>query len=181
VGKTTLISALLGFVTYTGDIGWGDTFFTGNGAARREIAWAPQKPRLVAGSIAANVSLGESEIDDAILAQALSRAAAESLAGDLVLGVAGRGLSGGQAQRVAIARAYYRALKNNIPVIILDEPTSALDAKTEQRVIAGARQFAEEGKTVILVSHRRAVIAAADATLELLPVVAAASPLGERA
>lgn len=175
VGKTTLFSALLGFVNYTGDIGWGDSYFTGGDAARRDIAWAPQKPSLVAGSLAHNVSLGQPEVDGLALAQALSRAAAESLDADLVLGVAGRGLSGGQAQRVAIARAYYRAIACKTPVIILDEPTSALDAGTEQRVIAGARQFASEGKTVIIVSHRRAVIAAADAVLELTPPLVTAT------
>jgi ATP-binding cassette subfamily C protein CydD len=114
-------------------------------------------------------------VDEVLLAQALSRAGAESLDTTLVLGVAGNGLSGGQSQRVAIARAYYRALVDNTPVIILDEPTSALDAATEHSVIAGARKFAAEGKTVIIVSHRRAVIAAADAVLELTPPSASAS------
>ena len=96
------------------------------------------------------------------------------LPGDLVLGVAGNGLSGGQAQRVAIARAYYRALAAKCPVIILDEPTSALDTEAERRVISGARAFADEGKTVILVSHRRAVIEAADAILDMTAVGTAA-------
>ncbi len=164
-GKSTLINAVLGFVDYRGDIGWGDTFFTGASAARSDIAWAPQRPSLVAGTIAQNVSLGHEVMDEAVLSRALSLAAAESLEVSTMLTVAGRGLSGGQAQRVAIARAYYRALTCNSPVIILDEPTSALDAATEQRVIAGARELADEGKTVIVVSHRRAVIAAADSIL----------------
>ncbi|MBK5239509.1 MAG: ATP-binding cassette domain-containing protein, partial [Actinomycetales bacterium] len=175
VGKTTLISALLGFVNYTGEIGWGDTFFSGEGAARSDIAWASQKPSLVAGTIAQNVSLGQPQVDEGVLTRALSRADAESLNPKIVLGVAGSGLSGGQAQRVAIARAYYRAIVCKTPIIILDEPTSALDAATEERVIAGARQFADEGKTVIIVSHRRSVIVAADAILKLMPARAPAS------
>lgn len=173
VGKTTLISALLGFVNYTGDIGWGDTYFTGAGAVRSDIAWASQQPSLVAGTIAANVSLGQPEVDPVVLAQALVLAAAESLSPELLLGVGGTGVSGGQAQRVAIARAYYRAIVCKTPVIILDEPTSALDAATEDLVILGARHFVNEGKTVIIVSHRRSVIAAADVILELSPPAAA--------
>ncbi|GAB2817069.1 hypothetical protein GCM10027022_04000 [Alpinimonas psychrophila] len=172
VGKTTLFSALLGFVKYTGDIGWGDTFFTGAAAARADISWASQKPSLVAGTIAANVSLGQPEVDPAVLAQSLTLAAAESLDPELLLGVGGSGLSGGQAQRVAIARAYYRAIVCKTPVIILDEPTSALDAVTEDLVISGARHFVDEGRTVIIVSHRRSVIAAADVILDLTPPVA---------
>jgi ATP-binding cassette subfamily C protein CydD len=174
VGKSTLVSALLGFAQYAGDIGWGDTYFTGAGAARSDIAWAPQRPSLVAGTLADNVSLGHNVVDESLLAQALRRADVAMLPGDLVLGVAGNGLSGGQAQRVAIARAYYRALAAKCPVIILDEPTSALDTEAERRVISGARAFADEGKTVILVSHRRAVIDAADAILDMNPVGTAA-------
>ena len=172
VGKSTLVAAMLGFVAYTGDIGWGDSYFTGSAAARSDIAWAPQQPSLVAGTIAANVTLGHATTDGTALAQALSRAGVESLDPSVVLGVAGSGLSGGQAQRIAMARAYYRALVCNTPIIVLDEPTSALDAVTERDVIAGARQFAAEGKTVIIVSHRRAVIAAADDVLELSARVA---------
>jgi ATP-binding cassette subfamily C protein CydD len=88
----------------------------------------------------------------------------------IVLGVGGSGVSGGQAQRIAIARAFYRAITTKCPIIVLDEPTSALDAAAERLVIAGVRQFANEGKTVIVVSHRRDVIAAADAILALSPV-----------
>ena len=85
----------------------------------------------------------------------------------LELGVAGSGLSGGQAQRVAIARAFYRRAELRTPVLILDEPSSALDAATEADVIASLRSAAADGAIVIVISHREAVIAAADRVASL--------------
>ena len=58
-------------------------------------------------------------------------------------------LSGGQQQRVAIARAM--AMKPEI--IYFDEPTSALDPELTGEVLAVMRQLAEEGQTLIVVTH----------------------------
>jgi ATP-binding cassette subfamily C protein CydD len=77
----------------------------------------------------------------------------------------GGGLSGGQAQRVSSARAVYRARALDCPVVVFDEPTSALDDGTEAEFIQGLRRLALEGRAVIVVSHRSAVTAAADAQL----------------
>lgn len=167
-GKSTLVNALLGFVSAQGDIGWGDTYFTSNEVARSEISWAPQKPSLVTGSILENISLGTQDVPDIeIIRRACALAACEDLDLNFFLGAAGSGLSGGQAQRVALARAYFRMLTRNTPILVLDEPTSALDASTETRVIAGMTTFAEQGNVVIVVSHRRAVIEAADSLVEI--------------
>jgi polar amino acid transport system ATP-binding protein len=58
-------------------------------------------------------------------------------------------LSGGQQQRAAIARA----LAMEPDVILFDEPTSALDPELEQEVIQVIKNLAEEGRTMILVTH----------------------------
>ncbi|PPC75751.1 glutamine ABC transporter ATP-binding protein [Pokkaliibacter plantistimulans] len=58
-------------------------------------------------------------------------------------------LSGGQQQRVAIARAL--AIKPK--VMLFDEPTSALDPELKQEVLNVMRQLAEEGMTMIVVTH----------------------------
>lgn len=58
-------------------------------------------------------------------------------------------LSGGQQQRVAIARA----LSMNPKVLLLDEPTSALDPELVGEVLSVIKAAANEGNTMILVSH----------------------------
>lgn len=58
-------------------------------------------------------------------------------------------LSGGQQQRAAIARALAMQPK----VILFDEPTSALDPEMVQEVLAVIRNLAEEGRTMLLVTH----------------------------
>ena len=58
-------------------------------------------------------------------------------------------LSGGQQQRVAIARA----IAANPEIIFFDEPTSALDPELTGEVLAVMRQLAEEGMTMLVVTH----------------------------
>ncbi|CAN5277530.1 hypothetical protein BH09ACT1_BH09ACT1_25700 [soil metagenome] len=172
VGKSTLVAALLGFVPVEGSV-----TLDGRPLDREGIAWAGQRPGLVAGTIGENVSLGSAAASECLVSRALELAGAAELAPSLVLGDDGAGLSGGQAQRVAIARAYYRAIERSCPVIVLDEPTSALDEAAEARVIAGLRVLAAEGRTVLVVSHRQSVIAAADHILPLdLPLSGVITP-----
>jgi ATP-binding cassette subfamily C protein CydD len=162
-GKTSLVSAVLGFVPFEGRI-------RAAGAAtvearRSMIAWAGQRPGLIAGTVGENVALGAARPNATLIAAALREAAAPEVSPDAILGVGGTGISGGQAQRVALARAVYRMRTHNCPVLVLDEPTSALDEATEARVVASLRSIAAEGTAVLALSHRAAVVAAADDVL----------------
>ena len=58
-------------------------------------------------------------------------------------------LSGGQQQRVAISRA----LAMNPKVILFDEPTSALDPELRHEVLAVLKKLADEGQTMVVVTH----------------------------
>ena len=60
-------------------------------------------------------------------------------------------LSGGQQQRAAIARA----LANDPPLIVADEPTGNLDSHTSDAVMQLFAGLAQEGKTVVMVTHER--------------------------
>jgi polar amino acid transport system ATP-binding protein len=58
-------------------------------------------------------------------------------------------LSGGQQQRAAIARALAMEPK----ALLFDEPTSALDPELEQEVVRVIKALAEEGRTMVIVTH----------------------------
>jgi polar amino acid transport system ATP-binding protein len=65
-----------------------------------------------------------------------------------------RELSGGEQQRVAIARA----LAMEPEALLLDEPTSALDPERKAEVVRVLRDLAENGATMIIVTHEAAVL-----------------------
>lgn len=72
-------------------------------------------------------------------------------------------LSGGQQQRVAIARA----ISYNPDIIIADEPTGNLDEETQQEIIDILKEFANEGKCIIVVTHSRFVAEQADKVIRI--------------
>jgi ABC-type lipoprotein export system ATPase subunit len=72
-------------------------------------------------------------------------------------------LSGGQQQRVAIARA----LANNPRVILADEPTGNLDSQSGKLIVQLLKQLAEQGRTVIVVTHDVSIAEVADMRLHM--------------
>ncbi len=173
-GKSSLLGALLGLVEHEGVVEL-DGSPVPPAARIARLAWAGQRPELTGGPLDEVVALGALAIDPARVTASLRWAAADDVPRDTVLGAAGEGLSGGQAQRVALARAHYRALERDCRVVLVDEPTSALDAAGEQRIIAGLRALAATGRLVIVVTHRRSVMAAADSVLAIAPAHAGAA------
>jgi ATP-binding cassette subfamily C protein CydD len=133
------------------------------------LAWAGQRPGLLSGSVASNVTLGDPTPEGALVRRALELAAAPDLDPGFSLGVQGAGLSGGQAQRVAVARAIYRHRRGLAGVIALDEPSSALDVRTERRLWTALRSLADAGAAVLLISHRISARDIADRIVRLEP------------
>lgn len=168
-GKSSLVAALLGFTDYRGEITVDGSLVDGE-TLRELISWVPQSPQLFAGTIAGNVALGDAEPEQALVRRSLDLAGLSDIDPSGELGVAGAGVSGGQAQRIALARAYYRVERARTPYVILDEVTSALDQETEDLVWAGVQQLANQGVAVLLVSHRLRVNERADQRVAIHPL-----------
>lgn len=191
-GKSTLMSALLGFVTpsmgrvvVTGDEGGGvDLASLDHAGWRGRVGWLPQQAHLVGldledgPTIAQAVRLGRPDATDADVWEALAHARVDDEIRALPDGVAtrlssdGSGLSVGQLQRVALARA----IIVGADVVLLDEPTAALDVAAESAVVDAIRGLAERGATVIVVAHRPALVEIAHQVIRLDRAAAVDSP-----
>ena len=156
-GKSSLVAATLGFISPA----------AGTVERPSDIAWAGQRPGLLQGTIGENVSLGDPSPDESFVRRALDSAGLPDFTPDYRLGASGAGVSGGQAQRIAVARALYRAWTRAGAALVLDEPTSALDAASEARVCEAMRHEASAGRAVLVVSHRAAVLGAADRVVRI--------------
>lgn len=128
------------------------------------LAYVPQKPGSLSGSIYENVAVGENLGQDmARLNEAIELADLKDLISSLELGpntnmgVHGDGFSGGQLQRIGIARALY----SKPGFLVLDEATSALDAESEFFVSNTLRKL-KGNVTVVTIAHRLSTIKEAD-------------------
>jgi ABC-type multidrug transport system fused ATPase/permease subunit len=135
---------------------------------RRQIAVVLQETFLFSGSLWDNIAYGKPDARPEEVSAAADQALVSPFARHLpqgfhtMLGDRGRGLSGGQQQRVAIARALLR----DAPVVLLDEPTSGLDLEAERIVVEALRPLMV-GRTVVMATHRPALLALADRVLSM--------------
>jgi thiol reductant ABC exporter CydD subunit len=134
-GKSTVAALLLGFVAPAAGrvtVSGADLAVCDPDAWRRMIAWVPQRPALVRGTVADNIRLGAPSAPDAAVRRAAVLAGADAFAAalpagyDTIVGDGGRPLSPGERRRIALARAFLR----DAPLVILDEPTADLDPRT---------------------------------------------------
>ena len=170
-GKTTLIDLMLGI--YTPDIGSID-FKTEESVLKpnsiRNIAYVPQMPVLIAGTIRENIEFGDTEVDnnDNKLQNAIRKSGLDSVLGKLPMGLEtsldqiGNIISGGELQRISIARALYL----NSKFIVLDEATSALDGSMEKNITDHLNSL-KKYATIVVVAHRLSSIKSADVIIYL--------------
>ncbi|WP_176086217.1 thiol reductant ABC exporter subunit CydD [Martelella sp. HB161492] len=154
-GKSTLLSLIAGLAEADrGSVVIDDETLTSDTASalRRRIAWIGQTPHLFAGSIAANIRLGRTDIDAGAVAQALTLARLDTTAeahGHALIGENGAGLSGGEGLRLTLARA---AADRKAGLILADEPTAHLDSATASEITEALLTLAS-GRTMVIATH----------------------------
>ncbi len=179
-GKSTLLSVLTAELPVSGGhVGVGGTDLA---AVDREqwqtrIAWLPQRPWFLPGTVRDNVRLGNPDAGDTAVWEALERVGLgervltlpDGL--DQLIGEDGLGLSAGERARLALARVVVA----DRPLVLLDEPTAHLDETTEQ-VIASTLRWLADHRAVVVVAHRASLVRAADHVLALPASPGASAP-----
>lgn len=171
IGKSTLVRLALGLVEPgEGSVSVYDSLqsLKAGRETRPNFMYVPQGNSLMSGTIRDNLLLACPGASEERMLSALHTACADFVLElpeglESLCGESGAGLSEGQSQRVAIARA----LLHPGSILLLDEATSALDPATEKALLENLHNLSREGKTIIFVSHREAVINQADKVLNL--------------
>jgi ATP-binding cassette, subfamily C, bacterial CydD len=171
VGKSTAAALLLGLLRPTAGrvtVGGADLAACDLAAWRGDVAWVPQRPVLLRGTVADNIRLGAPAATDHEVRAAASRAGADRFVRALpagyetLVGDGGRPLSPGERRRIGLARA----LARGAPLLVLDEPTADLDPESVEAVAAALARLADAA-TVLLIAHRVELVAHADRVVRL--------------
>ena len=170
-GKSTLATILARMQDVTeGKILWDGIALTdvATGAARERVLYLRQDVPLFYATLRENIALG-AELEDMQLWAVLGAVGLEQMARrlpeglDTVLG--GESLyklSSGERQMLGLSRA----LCSRADLLILDEPTATLDMERERRVVQILTQL-KHSKTLLVITHRPALIEPADQVLSL--------------
>jgi ATP-binding cassette subfamily C protein len=170
-GKTTILDLVIGLLRPQKGEVWVDDLpleQVDMHRWRRMIGYVSQEPILLHDSVFINATLGDSDITEKEVQEALKKAEIwdfiETMPKGLYSSVGSRGLrlSGGQRQRLAIARAL--TLKPKL--LVLDEATTALDPKTEAAICETLRKLRGE-LTILAISHQPAILNIADRAYRL--------------
>ncbi|MBI2603150.1 MAG: ABC transporter ATP-binding protein [Deltaproteobacteria bacterium] len=163
-GKSTLFNVILGsLLPYEGQVIFHPS------VTKNKIGYLPQDPLLFHGSVAANVTYPDREVDEDKLKLSLEAVELWDFVEGLpqgfhtLVGGKGREVSGGQVQRLHLARLLYHSYL----LILIDEGTSALDPENERLVCKTLSRQAKAGAVVLMISHREMPVQFADEVLHL--------------
>lgn len=161
-GKSTLLRLLVGLYQPSK----GDVYLEGidlrqvdPSELRSRVALVTQEPRLMYGTLVENLLMGAPHTSDEELMKVAEMTGVSDIIArhpmgfSMPIGERGETLSGGQKQAISLARA----LLSRPDILLLDEPTSGMDMGSE-RVVLNALGPAMEGRTVIIVTHRPALL-----------------------
>ncbi len=171
-GKSTLARALVGvWPARAGDVRLDGAALTQwePDELGRHIGYLPQDALLFEGTIAENIARLEPDADPQAVISAARIAGVHELILRLEHGYAtrvgegGAALPGGQRQRIALARALY----GNPALVVMDEPNANLDAAGEAALIEAIGLLRAARRTVVVMAHRRSVLAAVNRVLVL--------------
>lgn len=135
---------------------------------RSTVGYVGQDCRLFYGTLRQNVMMGNPSASTETFLKVAKMTSLDRVAGrhplgyDMPVGEMGQHLSGGQKQLVALARC----LLLDPSILLMDEPTSSMDSMAEARFIQQT-QAAVAGKTLIVVTHRMAVLNMVDRLIVL--------------
>ncbi|WP_121626375.1 ABC transporter ATP-binding protein [Poseidonibacter antarcticus] len=161
-GKTTLAQIISAFYSKnSGDILYNNISIDklNRQSLRENIFLVLQMPILFNNTLRFNITMGNENIDDKQIFDALKIAQLDDVVLkmtqglDTIVGRHGIRLSGGQRQRLSIARMIIA----NPSVVIFDESTSALDVHTEAKLFIALEKFLKN-KTVITIAHRLSTV-----------------------
>ena len=170
-GKSTFLRLLMRFWDVSaGSIRFGDADIrTVNTAAlRAQESLVAQETELFDDTIENNIRIARRDATREEVEAACKKAALDGFIRslpkgyDTPVGELGGALSGGERQRIGVARAFL----HDAPFLLLDEPTSNLDSLNEGIILRAVRAECKD-KTVLLVSHRKSTMAAADVSFSV--------------
>ncbi len=166
-GKSTLLRLLSGlYVPQQGRvlIDGLDLGMVSRHVLSRQVGYLQQEHRLFQGTLRENLLIGLPDPGDEVLLKAMRRTGMDRIVSthpaglDRPIAEGGKGLSGGQRQLVA----FTRLLLARPAVLLLDEPTASMDDEQERRCIRVLAEEAAEGRGLVLVTHKAALLPLVD-------------------
>ncbi|MBD5502725.1 MAG: ABC transporter ATP-binding protein [Lachnospiraceae bacterium] len=167
-GKSTLVKSLMQMTDYQGKIyiGGEDCKNIPLHMLREYIAFSPEHNDIFPTTVYDNIRYGNLNATKSEISYAAEMAGITTHSEEFFrrnLGENGEQLSGGQKQKVSIARA----LLKKAPIYIFDEPTAALDAESESKILNTILTLKQEGKCILLITHKASTLRIADRVLRI--------------